>query len=209
MRQRTYYLLGSLEGIASFIWLITIPRNEEGSWFLGFSLPRWLMLGPIILISLVFLWYFVLSFRKPGRKSFLEIVAANRKILVPVVLIIVFALVYGFIGIILVNKHNFPDVISPFFGEPDRGQLLSMISIYKERLSPIIFCVFALCTKTLLILVMPGQDPYKKNEIVDDRFTGKKRPNVKEIISSKPDIVAIILLSITMAVLNNLLEFYR
>ena len=200
MPYRIYYLLGSLEGIASFIWLITIPRNAESSWFLGFSLPRWLMLGPIVLITLVFLWNFVISFRKPGRKSFIEVVADNRKILVPVVLIIVFALVYGFIGIILVNKHNFPDVISPFFVEPDREQLLSMISIYKERLSPIIFLIFALCAQTLLFLVMPGQDLYKKNEIVDDRFTGKNRPNVKEIISSKPDIVAIIMLSIAMAV---------
>jgi hypothetical protein len=200
MPYRTYYLLGSLEGIASFIWLINIPRNEGSSWFLGFSLPRWLMLGPIILISLVFLWNFVISFRKPGRKSFLEVVAANRKILVPVVLIIVFVLVYGVIGIILVNKHNFPDVISPFFVELDREQALSMISIYKERLSPIIFLIFALCTQTLLFLVMPGQDPYKKNEIIDDSFLGKNLPNVKEIISSKPDIVAIIMLSITMAV---------
>ncbi len=201
MTKRNYYLLGSLEAIASLIWLISIPGKQENAWVLGFSLNRWLILIPIILISLVFIWNLSLSFRRDNRKSLFESMVSQRKILVPVVLISVFILFYGIIVVILVNIESLPEFLNSFSKENNKDHLSYLISSYTKRFLPLILLIFSLCAQTLLFLGKDKQVLINKRAVVIEEEVNSNRLTVKEMIRSKPDVIAIILLSLLLAIL--------
>jgi hypothetical protein len=85
----------------------------------------------------------------------------------------------------MLEKEYFSDILSAHF---------------IERLAPFIFLLLVLCIQTLLFLVKNEQALTEKRTNEIEREDNFYRPNIKEIIKSKPDVIAIILLSLSMAI---------
>ena len=186
MTKRNYYLLGLIESIASLVWLISIPGEQENAWFLGYSLTHWSILAPILLISLGFIWKFGSYSRKNSQKKIFEGIISQRKKLVLIVIGIVFSLISdGAIGFVIWNK----DVFSK-----------SLSTLFIDRLVPLFFLTLVISVQTLLLLVKNKQAFTDKRADEIEREDIFYHPTIKEIIRSKPDVIAIILLGLSMAI---------
>lgn len=139
---KIFFLLSFLEGLISFLYLLTIPGDPKNSFLLGLSTSRLFLLGVVLILALFFFSALIIIWRQENLAnkltSRLENIF-NR----PVVLLIATHLSF------LVSLFGLYIFYLSFFFGTDR-----YIEAYAIRLRPLVFWVTAICIKILIILLL-------------------------------------------------------
>lgn len=136
---RIYFLAGALQGGVVLKSLLNIPTDAKNRFLFGFSLLRLGTILGVLLVTLVFFWLIVETWRHPpgfiGLVKFVESQLRRQSVWAATVFLAAFVLLSG--GYLLLLT---PEIKEPF------------AQAYFERLSPLILWMTLLSAQTLLAL---------------------------------------------------------
>jgi hypothetical protein len=146
---RYYFATGILEGIATLIFLLSIPTESENIWLFGLSLLRTgLVLSFLIVIGL-FLWLSIKAWSDQGwlmvKLHLLEIIVGEYRWLFPLLLLL------AGLAIFLPYQHLLS--VAPLEGLP-------------LRVSPFVLFIFTRTVQTLIVFLLLGR-VFRPQPLVD------------------------------------------